>query len=81
MTKHYDLYKEDTYVGTFTLIQISRQLMEGQDTVREHAVTGLPLGTYRIINARTAESENAKKRILTEWDGVRFRLNPKARKE
>ena len=80
MTRKYDLYKSGVHVGTLTLVQTCRMLAEGKDTVLHHIASGEPIGAYMIEKAQTAESENGKRKVLEEWDHIRFRLNPAARR-
>lgn len=80
MTQKYDLHKSGVYISTLTLVQVCRMLTESKDIVLQHVASGEPIGAYMIEKAQTAESENGKKKVLEEWDSIRFRLNPAARR-
>ncbi|MCM1222838.1 MAG: hypothetical protein NC548_51110 [Lachnospiraceae bacterium] len=81
VTQKYTLVKNGKTYGDYTVYMISRMLAEGQAAVREAAQTGKEIHGYTLVEAQTAENENGKRRALAEWDEIRFRLNPKARKE
>lgn len=79
MTQKYTLVKGGKTYGDYTVCQIARMLAEGQAAVREALRTGGELCGYTLTEAQTAENENSKRKVLAEWDEIRFRLNPKAK--
>lgn len=79
MTQKFTMVKNGKAYGDYTICQISRMLAEGQKTVREAALNGTEIHGYTLTEAQTAENENSKRKVLAEWDEIRFRLNPKAR--
>lgn len=80
MTQKYTMVKNGKTYGDYTVCQISRMLAEGQAAVREAAQSGTEIHGYTLTEAQTAENENSKRKVLVEWDEIRFRLNPAARK-
>ncbi|MBD5499111.1 MAG: hypothetical protein HDR11_15390 [Lachnospiraceae bacterium] len=80
MTQKYTMVKNGKTYGDYTVCQISRILAEGQAAVREAAQSGTEIHGYTLTEAQTAENENSKRKALAEWDEIRFRLNPAARR-
>ena len=80
MTKKLELYQNGKYVGDYTLVQICRMLAVGRGTVLDAADSGGAIGNYHVKHSQTAESQNYKMKALEEWDEVRFRLNPNAKR-
>ena len=81
MTQKYTMVKNGKTYGDYTVCQISRMLAEGQQAVREAAASGKEICGYTLEEAQTEENKNHKKKALAEWDEIRFRLNPRAKRE
>ena len=81
MPSKYELYKGGAYVDTYTLAQLQLKLWEGKDKILQAACTGEAIGEYTIEPMQTKANENYKRKLLEEWDEIRFRIKPSLRKQ
>lgn len=82
--KKYHIFKNSEYKGTMDMKGAMKLIGTSQATVSKYASNGkLYKGTWRIEEqmAEPGSETSEKRRALEEWDEVRFRLNPKARRE
>lgn len=80
----YRLIDNNKVVGEFTQVEIIRMIGITRHTLINYSDVGL---TYqkryrfeRIENDPSESSRKEKLQVLMEWDEVRFKLNPKAKR-
>lgn len=80
MTQKYELHKNGNYLGDFTMCQITKDLLTSSEVVLSAVYDGTEINGYTVKKAQTAENECWKSKALKNWDEIRFRLNPNAKR-